>query len=311
MDIRQLRYFVSIVDLKSMSKAAGRLHVAQPALSQQIASLEADLDVRLLIRSSRGVDATEAGMTLYRHALSILRQLDDTRRDVKSESHEIGGLVAIGMPTTTAAMLAMPLLRSIRERHPRIRLQLFESLSGYLGELLGSGRLDIAVLFRSAETRDVSVAPLLTEELFFMGNLKGRLRGTAALPITALSGVPLVLPSAAQELRLLVERAFAGAEATLNVIADVDSLPSILGAVAEGLAGTILPHSALGHHDDESTIVYRSLVPALHRTVSVCRLRHMPITSAADAVRKLLVELTTEAINGGKWKGAALRVLDE
>jgi LysR family nitrogen assimilation transcriptional regulator len=56
-----LRYFVSIVDWKSMSKAAERLHVAQPALSQQIASLEADLDVQLLIRSTRGVDATAAG----------------------------------------------------------------------------------------------------------------------------------------------------------------------------------------------------------------------------------------------------------
>lgn len=305
MEIRQLRYFVSIVDHKSMSKAAERLHVAQPALSQQIASLEKDLGVQLLVRSTRGVEATQAGTTFYRHAQLVLRQLDDTRRDVKSESRELGGLVAIGMPTTTAAMLAMPLLRSVRARHPRIRLQLFESMSGYLGDLLGSGRLDLAVLFRSTETRDVSVEPLLTEELFYMGNLMGRRPGTSALSMTRLAGVPLVLPSAAQELRLLVERAFARAEVELNVVADLDSLPSILAAATEGLAGTILPHSALGL-DNSRTIACRSLIPALHRTVSVCRLRHMPTTSAANAVHKLLVEITREAVSSGQWKGVAL-----
>jgi LysR family nitrogen assimilation transcriptional regulator len=202
-------------------------------------------------------------------------------------------------------MLAMPLLRSIRERHPRIRLQLFESVSGYLGELLGSGRLDLAVLFRSTETRDVAVEPLLTEELYFMGNLNG-LRGSAPLPISGLSGVPLVLPSAAQELRLLIERVFARAETTLNVVADVDSLPSILAAASEGLAGAILPRSSLGHHHEESALCCRSLIPALHRPVSVCRLRHIPVTLAAEAVRKLLLQLTAELIKSGRWTGATL-----
>ena len=306
MDVRQLRKFVSIVDLKSMSKAAQHLHVAQPALSQQIAALEADLGVQLLVRSPRGVEATAAGMTLYRHAQSILHQVDEARRDVKSEGGEVSGVVAIGMPTTTAAMLAMPLLRSIRKRYPRVRLQLFESMSGYLGDLLGNGRLDFAVLFRSKESRDVLVEPLLDEELFFMGNLNGSLQGTEALPLTLLAGVPLVLPSAAQELRLFVERTFAQAEATVNVVADLDSLPSLLAAAAEGLAGTILPHSALGYHRSERPIACRPLIPALHRSVSVCRLRAIPITPAADAVHKLLVELTVEAISSGQWKGATL-----
>jgi LysR family nitrogen assimilation transcriptional regulator len=306
MDFRQLRNFVAIVDLKSMSKAAERMHVAQPALSLQVAALESDLKVQLLARSTRGVEATAAGMTLYRHARSILKQIDEARRDVTSEEGDIAGAVAIGMPTTFAAMLAMPLLRSVRQRYPHVRLQLFESMSGYLGELLAVGRLDFAVLFRSAESRGLSLEPLLDEELFFMGNLIGTLDAAGSIPLALLATVPLVLPSAAQELRHLVERTFAHAEVTPNVVADLDSLPALLATAAEGLAGTILPHSALANHSPEHSIAYRSLVPALHRPVSVCRLRSTPVTPAADAVCKLLVELTAESISHGRWKGATL-----
>ncbi len=114
--------------------------MAQPALSQQIASLEADLGNQLLNRSTRGVEVTAAGATLYRHARSILRQLDEARRDVNNEGAEISGTVAVGMPTSTAAVIGMPLVQAIHREYPRIHLQLFESVSGYLGELLATGR---------------------------------------------------------------------------------------------------------------------------------------------------------------------------
>ncbi len=82
MDTRKLAYFVQIVDSGSITKAAAALHVAQPALSQQVSALENELKQRLLIRSKQGVKPTAAGHTLYRHAQSILRLVDQARQDV-------------------------------------------------------------------------------------------------------------------------------------------------------------------------------------------------------------------------------------
>ena len=100
MDLRQLKYFVEIVDSGSLSKAAARVYVAQPALSQQIAALEGELKSRLLVRSSRGVTLTEAGKVLYRHARAILRELADVRQEIMHPSAGESGLVALGLPPT-------------------------------------------------------------------------------------------------------------------------------------------------------------------------------------------------------------------
>ena len=99
MDIRQMRYFVACVDAGSLSKAALALSISQPSLSQQIAEMESDLGVPLLVRSYSGVAPTEAGVTLYRHAQSIIRQIAQMRGDVKRGEHALSGQVAVGLPT--------------------------------------------------------------------------------------------------------------------------------------------------------------------------------------------------------------------
>jgi LysR family nitrogen assimilation transcriptional regulator len=306
MDIRQLRYFVEIVDLKSMTKAAARLYVAQPALSQHVAALESELGAQLLVRSTKGVQTTGAGVILYRHARSILRQIDDARRDVQSESREISGVVALGLPTSTAAMLGMPLLRLIHEQYPRIHLQLFESVSGYLEELLGSGRLDFSVLPHAAGVREIVVEPILEEELFFVGGVNGRFDHLTTIPWPLLADVPLVLPSQSQELRHLIERKLQEDGIEVNVIADVDSLPTLLATAAEGFAGTILSYAALALLPQPLSLQYRSLSPKLVRPVSMCRLRSTPITAAAAVIYEALLQLATEAVTSGHWLGAQM-----
>ncbi|CAL8978316.1 HTH-type transcriptional regulator GltC [Rhodoplanes serenus] len=314
MDIRQLRAFVTIVDLGSLTRAAAQLHVAQPALSQRMTRLEAELDTALLLRSPQGVQPTEAGKALYRHARTVLRQIEEARQEVRrGAAGGATGTVAVGLPTTVAAMLAAPLLRRVRAEHPGIRLQVFESMSGYLEELLANGRLDLAVLYRDLETPSVAVEPLLREELFVMGALPGDARagrraradGRATCPVRALAGVPLVLPSGAQGLRRLVDRAFARAVAEPpTVVADLDSLPLLLAAALDGLACTILPWSALAALPPGVTLAHRRLTePDLDRPVSLCRLATAPRTAAAAAVRDILLALTRDGLADGTWHG--------
>ncbi|OZI37392.1 hypothetical protein CAL29_02960 [Bordetella genomosp. 10] len=293
MDIRQLRYFVACVDAGSLSKAALALSISQPSLSQQIAEMEDDLGVPLLVRSYTGVAPTDAGTTFYRHAQSIIKQFAQMRGDVKRGEHALSGQVAIGLPTSVSSVLAVPLFERMRARHPGIQLDIFESMSGYLNELLASGRLDIAVLFRETETRGVTVVPLFNERLAVYGAAwVGDPQGET-LALEMLSGVPLVLPGKLHGLRLLVERAFDSAGLDLNVIADIDSLPAMLELARRGEAATILS-GLLGRDTSRNTPARYIVSPTLERSVALCRLNAVPQTAAARAVQDCMRALVAE-----------------
>lgn len=200
-DFRQLRYFVSVVDMGSLSKAAGALSITQPSLTQQITGMEHTLGVPLLIRSAAGVRPTDAGVKLYHHARLILRQMQELEADVVAEGSGATGQVAVGLPTSIAAALGMALVERLNQDHPGVRLQLVESYSGYLSELLANGRLDMAVLFRQAETPGLYTRPLFIEQLAVFGVPLIGDPDSATCDLTRLAGVPLVLPGQLNGLR--------------------------------------------------------------------------------------------------------------
>ncbi|MBO4119532.1 LysR family transcriptional regulator [Cupriavidus gilardii] len=314
MDIRGMRYFVAIVEHGSLTRAAEVAHVAQPALSQQLAALEAELGVALVHRGAKGVKPTEAGRTLYRHARAILKQIDVARADVKVAGADIAGTVAIGLPTTAAAAFGMPLVRAVRQRYPGVRLQLFESMSGYIAELLNNNRLDFAILFRDTPSRAVELEPLASEALYLVGtppisaDSKRRRAGPgkqATIALKSLAEIPLVLPSGAQGLREVLEQHASGAGIRLQVVADLDSLPILLQTAREGLACTILPASSLSREPNVDALPTRLILPELDRTLSLCWPRALPRTAAAEAVAEALREIVAAKIaEGGSLKPA-------
>ena len=130
MELRQLRYFVAIVDHGSLSRAALVLHVAQPALTQQLRQLEEELGVQLLHRSAQGVLSTDAGKVFYEHAQAILKQVADAQAAVVQSAERPSGSVTLGLPHSISGALALPLLTAIRQRYPEITLQLTEEITG-------------------------------------------------------------------------------------------------------------------------------------------------------------------------------------
>src|SRR6478735_4612962 len=103
MNLKRLQYFVKIVDIGNLTQAADVLHVAQPALSQQLATLESEVRQQLLVRTTRGVTPTEAGKILYRHAQLILRQCDQAQIDMEAAGGGLSGAVSVGLAPGTAA----------------------------------------------------------------------------------------------------------------------------------------------------------------------------------------------------------------
>jgi LysR family nitrogen assimilation transcriptional regulator len=315
MDIRQFRYFVSIVECGSLSKAAEQLYIAQPSLSLQIRTLESELKTKLLLRSSQGVRPTEAGKILYRHARAVLRQMEEIAQEIKHGAGSAAGEVAVGFPTTIAAVLAQPLFSRIRTRYPGIYLQLRETTSGYLAELLANGRLDMAVLFRDMPTRGASVQPLFDEDLCVYGQVALRKGGAAnTCPLQQLDGVPLVLPNNTQALRLIVERSFAQTGLHLNVVADIDSLRTRMLIAQEGSACTILAASneLILKQEKIRHPPFRRLVdPGIRRPVSMCWPNSLPPNSASIAVYHTIIELVRELVHGKALTGVHLLTIDE
>lgn len=310
MDLKQLRYFVAIVEYGSLTKAAKHLRLAQPALSLQLANLEAECRGTLLVRTPKGVALTEVGRILYRHARIMLRQMEQAKEEMQNGAEVISGIAAVGLPAAVAVPLAAPLVRAIRERFPGIRLQLFESPSGYLSELLANNRLDLAILYREVETRGLSVRPILTERFYLVGSPgAGTLSpDTGACDVSALRDIALVLPSQAHDLRHTVDKAFAKVGLEPNVVAEIESSRTMLAVARDGMACTILPLSALPMpwERPEEYETRQIVAPEIRRTISLCRIEGTPHSAAAIAVEKVILSLIPQLVEEERWPGVTL-----
>ena len=307
MELRQLRYLVGIIDFGSFSKASAQLHVAQPALSQQIAHLEIELRCPLLIRSPQGVTPTEAGQQLYRQARAILRQVDQARADALggSAGKQLVGAVSLGLPTSTSTILALPLLQGARVALPGVRLKLAEALSGHLMELLLNHRIDCAILFRDAATKGISIETIAEEDLYAVSSDVAT--ENQPIHLAELAGVPLAAPSQPHAMRELVDRTFKAQGVNLNIVAEVDSLSALRGIAASGYATVILPRSALAELSAEGRLCSRLIVePVISRPLALCRPQGAPTDRAAGAVVDLLKQVVTDLIKSGRWSGARL-----
>ena len=245
MNLRRLKYFVKIVDIGSLTQAADVLHIAQPALSQQIATLEGEFRQQLLVRTKRGVTPTEAGQVLYRHAQIILRQFELAQSDVNHSGRSLSGQVSVGLaPGTAASALALPLLKAVRARHPSILLYLNENFGTTLSELVMNGRMDMAVLYAGkTPVHGLSFRSLLMEPLFLVVP-RDTFSQFTDIDLTRVNELDLLLPRPYNYLRKYLDEAFASLQLTAHVVAEIESASTLSAAVAAGLGATILPESA-------------------------------------------------------------------
>lgn len=307
MDIRQLRYFVQIVESGSLSKAARQLYVAQPALSQQLTKLEDEVGRPLLHRSSKGVSPTDNGLALYHHARFMMRQLDQALSIARSEAGAVQGMVTVGLPATTVAAIGVPLVRRVREHYPHVLLNVVEGMSGHIAQLMRNDQLDLAVLFSKDAASDVNVEPLQVEELFLMLPEHSRLMPHARKTITVAeaSEIPLILPTGSHGLRQRIEAEFENRGLTINVIAEIDSLALLMNCVYDGMGATIKPMGAVMQEGARGR-QWRCLRFSDLRFRRRNFLYSLPtgrLTTAAAAVAKELKETVRELIEDPTWSG--------
>jgi len=291
MDLRQLRYFIKVVECANITRASEALHIAQPAISQQMRNLERDMDMQLLERSVHGVVPTAAGQTLYRHAIELLRQADGTRELLRQDAEYPQGKVSVGMPSSTARMLAIPLARTIRSRYPGIKLELIDAPSAELGGLITVGRVAMAVIVDGVSTRGVASRRLLSEILYLVAWPEFVLPD-GLVSIEALAKMPLVLPCAPNTIRSRVDAAMQEAGLPFEVEFEANSTDLLFSAVLARLGVTVLPWAAAHVELEQRRLKLARIDHRLFtRELSLCWPDTGVQSNAVEKVRETVFEL--------------------
>lgn len=296
MNLRRLKYFVKIVDIGSLTQAAEVLHIAQPALSQQVATLENELDQQLLIRTKRGVTPTEAGKILYGHARTILRQCEQAQTAVINAGQVLSGQVSIGLaPGTAASSLTMPLLQTVRDQFPEVLVYLHENSGSVLNEKVMNGQLDMAVLYDRAPTAGITSMPLMKEDLFLVGatDYPG-----ANVDLADVAQMSLFLPRDYSAVRKRVDEAFSLRRLSARIIGEIESISTLTAAISSGMGVTVLPESA-ARSLVGSTDAWMSRInsPSLSLPLSLNVSARLPLSPSAQAVKNILLSLLNKPLS--------------
>ena len=291
MDLKQLEYFVAVVDLGGFSRASRLLGIAQPAISRQVRSLEVELRQTLLRRNGRGALPTEAGKRLLDHARSILQQVERARREVDEVKGAPVGHVVIGLPPTLALALTATIVREFRRRFPRASVSIVEGLSVHIHDWVVVGRADVGVLYNPVPSAAVEVRPLVDEQLCLMSRRASR-RQAASVKLRDLPAYPLIIPSRPNAIRALVDARLATLGMRPQVALEIDAIGAILELVAEGQGHAVLSRRAIEASDAGRQLVARPIVqPPLTTTLAIVVSAQRPSTPVQAAAIALIESL--------------------
>lgn len=291
MELRQLRYFVAVVDAGSITRACDSLHVVPSAVSHQLRLLEEELGSSLLLRSGIGVSPTSAGNALYSHARTILRQVEDAKSSVAFEESHISGSVVIGIAGSTAQLCAVPILAASRQSYPDVMLSLHEGVSNVLVAALVAGQIDLAVVYASEATEKLDTLQVVSEPMFFATtdpDARREYAGRSSIKLSELARWPMLVQSVPGATRAAIDRACAMENIRYTVAAEVNAPFSLSASVLAGLGSAVLPWVSIALIQDRKELLVLPLTqPGVHRDVIIVTRPGRSPTRAAALLRDL------------------------
>jgi len=246
MELRQLEYFVAVAEEASFTRAASRVHVAQPGVSAQVRRLESELGQQLLDRSGRSVRLTEVGSAVLPFARAALDAVANARLAVDDMAGLVRGQVTVGMVSGCALPVLAELLAGFHDRHPGVAIALVEDNSDRLVERLRDGRLDLALIGWAEQTpADIDSVVLVDEELVAVAAPGHPLAGAGAGAITIrqLRDLPLVSLPRGTGVRAALDAACAAAGFTPRIVFEASALPMVVELAGRGLGLAVVPAS--------------------------------------------------------------------
>jgi LysR family transcriptional regulator, regulatory protein for tcuABC len=306
-ELKQLKYFITIVESGSLGKAAQKLEIGTSALSQQISKLEDELCTRLLQRNSTGVTPTPAGLAFFKQAQLVLRH---TQYAIEAaHSSRLTGHVSVGFSPSIASVLGIPFMQLMSERYPDIKIHLVESLSGNLAHLVNARQLDIAIIFTQDVDSNWAVQPLLKEQMFLMAK-KSLLKEhgfehciqDGTIDLEKINALPLALPSRRHGLRKFLDQR----ASILNVQYEIDGLHLLMNCVSHLNMATIQPVSAHFDYLGTEVCLLKIIEPTLDRVNYLISISEDELSPASLATKVAIKLCVKELIHTGQWPSAEL-----
>lgn len=301
LETRQLRYFVAVYEEQHVGRAAQRLFVSQPALSQQLKQLESQLDVMLFERQGKRIRATSAAHLLYRHAQAVLRQLQEAEAELKQHARSPLTTLSLGVLQTVNHAIVSQLIRRMGVLSPEITLHIEELSGEEIEQGLLDERLQIGIGFTPPRHGGIRAEELFSDRFYAVMPPNHKLAIFNRVPAMLVCSEPAYLLSRPYRTRQLWDEATAKAGLTPNVVAEMNRISGILDAIKRNGGMTVLPgFSAVPFHDPE--LVWKLVVePEVMRTVGVL---YLPRGELPPVVR-VMIETVRELLQGqGEPAGA-------
>jgi LysR family transcriptional regulator, nitrogen assimilation regulatory protein len=294
MDIRQLRYFVGVLEAKSLSKASGLLHIAQPALGVQVRNLERELGVKLLHRHPRGVAPTEAGERLAEHAGDLLRQFDRVRQDLIGYASRPSGPVLLCVSRNLPRIVTAAIAERCRGAFPDVPLRIFVGWQKQLNGMSKESEADVVLTFRPHNDAHFVSEPLIQDEMLLVCSAnEGQL--PREISFRRVIQRMLILPGEPHYIRCLVETAARLAGRELKVYCGIDSVETARELVKRGLASTILPIACVREDVKAGKLRTAKIKdPKFQRTLYMLHSSRQSRASAIDLIRREIRAIISE-----------------
>ena len=298
MELRQLRYFVALYEERSVTKAAQRLNIVQPAVSQQLAKLEALLDQPLFHRTSRGMVATPAGDEAYRKVVPILRDLDDLREALRVERGAVKGHLSVGAISSIANNALSETLRAFNEKYPQVTVRATGGLTPNLLEMLRTAQIDVAVVNAPSGRSEFAHVDIVSEDFALVAAFDNRNAPRRPAALVEVAELDLVIPSKRHGLRHLIDEAAARHGVTLRPQMEFDDVKTIEDFVQATGYVTLLPpitvHRALRAGGLRQSAIRPAIVRQIVCATSRSRTMHRPARLFVEELRTRVVEVTEE-----------------
>lgn len=307
MDTHRLKYFQRIAEVGSISRAAGLLGIAQPALSRQLQLLEEELGVALFRRTRRGVELTDAGERLRASTAAPLRQLELAVQYAGSPLARLERNMLLGLLETTVDVLAAPLINSLITVFPNAVFSVTVGSTDQLVDAMLKGAVDVALINPVPDER-VFYRKMLIEDLVLVGGPQSLLEATHAVPFIDVVALPLVIPRSPAGIGHALENASLRTKVNMSYRTTSDSLQVTKTLIEAGLVYGILPLSACRREVDDGRLRFAPIrEPALTQQLGVAA------TSQLDLPRELTVKLgntireeVAALIKSGRWSAELL-----
>lgn len=287
MEWQQIEYFQMVAHLQHMTQAAEALSISQPALSRSIARLEDELGVPLFERQGRNIILNQYGKLFLVHANRILKELEETKKEIRDLLDPEYGEVSLGFLHTLGVNMIPDILRSFQKLHPKTKIKIFQNNNLSLLKQLQNGELDLCLVHHPFDDPHIEWTRLWNEELFLMVPAGHPLASKTSVKLSEIRSEPMISMKPGYELRKIADKLCAKAHFSPNIAFEGEEVTTLAGLVAAGLGVALLPDQK--DIDDDKVRKLHVSEPACKRQIGLSWYAGRELSPAANRFKSFVL----------------------